>query len=86
MPDALEARVISALAGIQNPRLENDLISSGMVRDLLQGGAADDLHATFCERLLHHLRKIGVHAGEKLRVALEHRDLASDAFQIVRHL
>ncbi|MGE5091487.1 MAG: P-loop NTPase [Bacillota bacterium] len=34
MTDALEARVISALAGIQNPRLENDLISSGMVRDL----------------------------------------------------
>ena len=34
MADALEARVISALAGIQNPRLENDLISSGMVRDL----------------------------------------------------
>ena len=34
MADSLEARVISALAGIQNPRLENDLISSGMVRDL----------------------------------------------------
>src|SRR4029079_14252440 len=34
MADALEARVISALAGIRNPRLENDLISSGMVRDL----------------------------------------------------
>jgi ATP-binding protein involved in chromosome partitioning len=34
MADALEARVISALAGIQNPRLENDLISSGMVREL----------------------------------------------------
>ena len=44
MPDALEARVISALAGIQNPRLENDLISSGMVRDL---DVAPDGRVTF---------------------------------------
>jgi len=44
MADALEARVISALAGIRNPRLENDLISSGMVRDL---EVAADGHVTF---------------------------------------
>ena len=44
MADALEARVISALAGIQNPRLENDLISSGMVRDL---DVATDGRVTF---------------------------------------
>jgi ATP-binding protein involved in chromosome partitioning len=31
---SLEARVTAALAGIQNPRLENDLLSSGMIRDL----------------------------------------------------
>ncbi len=34
MTDSLEARVTAALAGIQNPRLENDLLSAGMVRDL----------------------------------------------------
>ena len=34
MTDSLEARVTAALAGIQNPRLENDLLSSGMIRDL----------------------------------------------------
>jgi ATP-binding protein involved in chromosome partitioning len=32
--DALEARVLVALAGIRNPRLENDLLSAGMIRDL----------------------------------------------------
>jgi ATP-binding protein involved in chromosome partitioning len=32
--DSLEARVTAALAQIQNPRLENDLLSSGMIRDL----------------------------------------------------
>jgi ATP-binding protein involved in chromosome partitioning len=32
--ESLEARVTAALAGIQNPRLENDLFSSGMIRDL----------------------------------------------------
>jgi ATP-binding protein involved in chromosome partitioning len=31
---ALEARVVAALAGIRNPRLENDLLSAGMIRDL----------------------------------------------------
>jgi ATP-binding protein involved in chromosome partitioning len=32
--DSLEARVAAALARIQNPRLENDLLSAGMIRDL----------------------------------------------------
>ena len=32
--ESLEARVTAALAGIQNPRLENDLFSAGMIRDL----------------------------------------------------
>jgi ATP-binding protein involved in chromosome partitioning len=32
--NALEGRVIAALSRIQNPRLENDLLSAGMVRDL----------------------------------------------------
>jgi ATP-binding protein involved in chromosome partitioning len=31
---SLESRVIEALAGIRNPRLENDLLSAGMIRDL----------------------------------------------------
>jgi ATP-binding protein involved in chromosome partitioning len=34
MADPLEARVAAALARIQNPRLENDLLSAGMIRDL----------------------------------------------------
>ena len=34
MAESLEARVTAALAGIQNPRLENDLLSAGMIRDL----------------------------------------------------
>ena len=34
MRDSLEARVATALARIQNPRLENDLLSAGMIRDL----------------------------------------------------
>ncbi|HEU5303628.1 MAG TPA: Mrp/NBP35 family ATP-binding protein [Gemmatimonadales bacterium] len=34
MPESLEARVTAALSRIQNPRLENDLLSSGMIRDL----------------------------------------------------
>ncbi len=34
MPESLEARVTAALAGIRNPRLENDLLSAGMIRDL----------------------------------------------------
>jgi len=32
--DSLEARVAAALAAIQNPRLDNDLLSAGMIRDL----------------------------------------------------
>ena len=34
MAGPLEARVVAALAAIRNPRLENDLLSAGMVRDL----------------------------------------------------
>ena len=34
MADSLEARVVAALAAIQNPRLDNDLLSAGMIRDL----------------------------------------------------
>ena len=34
MGESLEARVTAALSRIQNPRLENDLLSSGMIRDL----------------------------------------------------
>jgi ATP-binding protein involved in chromosome partitioning len=35
--EPLEARVAAALARIQNPRLENDLLSAGMIRDLAVG-------------------------------------------------
>jgi ATP-binding protein involved in chromosome partitioning len=31
---SLEGRVVEALAGIRNPRLDNDLLSAGMIRDL----------------------------------------------------
>ncbi|HET8833965.1 MAG TPA: Mrp/NBP35 family ATP-binding protein [Gemmatimonadales bacterium] len=34
MADSLEARVVAALATIRNPRLDNDLLSAGMIRDL----------------------------------------------------
>ena len=34
MADPLEARVLAALASIRNPRLDNDLLSAGMIRDL----------------------------------------------------
>jgi ATP-binding protein involved in chromosome partitioning len=34
MGEPLEARIAAALARIQNPRLENDLLSAGMIRDL----------------------------------------------------
>ncbi|MGH7509340.1 MAG: P-loop NTPase [Gemmatimonadales bacterium] len=34
MAESLEARVTAALSRIQNPRLDNDLLSSGMIRDL----------------------------------------------------
>ena len=37
MAEPLEARVTAALARIQNPRLENDLFSAGMIRDLAVG-------------------------------------------------
>lgn len=35
MAGPLEARVVAALAAIRNPRLENDLLSAGMIRDLV---------------------------------------------------
>jgi ATP-binding protein involved in chromosome partitioning len=35
MAEPLEARVAAALARIQNPRLDNDLLSAGMIRDLV---------------------------------------------------
>ncbi len=34
MPDSLEAQVTSALARVRNPRLDADLFSAGMIRDL----------------------------------------------------
>ena len=34
MAGALEARVVAALAALRNPRLDNDLLSAGMIRDL----------------------------------------------------
>jgi ATP-binding protein involved in chromosome partitioning len=34
VPESLEAQVTAALARIQNPRLDNDLLSAGMIRDL----------------------------------------------------
>ena len=34
MAEPLEARVVAALASIRNPRLDNDLLSAGMIRDL----------------------------------------------------
>jgi ATP-binding protein involved in chromosome partitioning len=34
MPESIEARVAAALAGIRNPRVDNDLLSAGMIRDL----------------------------------------------------
>ncbi len=44
MTNALEGRVIAALSRIQNPRLENDLFSAGMIRDLK---VTDDGAVTF---------------------------------------
>lgn len=44
MTAPLQARVAAALARIQNPRLENDLISAGMIRDL---AVTDDGHVSF---------------------------------------
>ena len=43
MARALEAQVVAALAAIRNPRLDNDLLSAGMIRDLTvtdQGGVS----------------------------------------------
>ncbi len=34
MAESLEGRVTAALAGVRNPRLDNDLLSAGMIRDL----------------------------------------------------
>ena len=34
MPNNLEARVAGALTNVRNPRVDNDVISAGMVRDL----------------------------------------------------
>ncbi len=34
MAESLEARVVEALSAIRNPRLDNDLLSAGMIRDL----------------------------------------------------
>ncbi|HEX6434963.1 MAG TPA: Mrp/NBP35 family ATP-binding protein [Gemmatimonadales bacterium] len=44
MAESLEARVTAALSRIQNPRLENDLLSAGMIRDL---SVTDDGRVTF---------------------------------------
>ena len=41
MSESLEARVTAALAAIHNPRLENDILSAGMVRDLTVTAAGD---------------------------------------------
>ncbi len=35
MADPLEGRVTAALAAVRNPRLDNDLLSAGMIRDLV---------------------------------------------------
>ena len=37
MPNTLEARVAGALTNVRNPRVDNDVISAGMVRDLHVG-------------------------------------------------
>src|SRR5688500_7604490 len=34
MSDSLETRVVAALARLRNPRVDNDLLSAGMIRDL----------------------------------------------------
>ena len=45
--DPLVARVTAALARIQNPRLENDLLSAGMVRDLAADESSGKVTFTF---------------------------------------
>ncbi len=37
MAESLEGRVTAALAAVRNPRLDNDLLSAGMIRDLTVG-------------------------------------------------
>jgi ATP-binding protein involved in chromosome partitioning len=44
MAESLSAQVASALARIRNPRLENDLLSAGMIRDLT---VTDNGHVSF---------------------------------------
>ena len=44
MAESLEGRVVAALAAIRNPRLETDLLSAGMIRDL---AVADDGAVSF---------------------------------------
>ncbi len=44
MTESLEARVLAALARIRNPRLDNDVFSAGMIRDLAVG---DDGRVSF---------------------------------------
>ncbi len=44
MGSSVEARVVEALAAIRNPRLENDVLSAGMIRDLT---VADDGSVSF---------------------------------------
>jgi ATP-binding protein involved in chromosome partitioning len=44
LSDSLESKVTAALARIQNPRLENDLLSAGMIRDL---AVTDDGRVSF---------------------------------------
>ncbi|MFI5234255.1 MAG: P-loop NTPase [Gemmatimonadales bacterium] len=47
MPDSIETRVGAVLSRIQNPRIENDLLSAGMVRDLVVDEAAGRVTFTF---------------------------------------
>jgi len=42
--ESLEAKVLAALAAVRNPRLDNDLLSAGMIRDL---AVTDDGAVTF---------------------------------------
>jgi ATP-binding protein involved in chromosome partitioning len=44
LAESLEARVVAALTAIHNPRLENDLLSAGMIRDL---AVTDDGRVSF---------------------------------------
>lgn len=41
MAESLEGRVTAALAAIRNPRLENDILSAGMIRDLTVSPGGD---------------------------------------------